>query len=157
MIPLGLSASQLRIYHDTLRSSHLMRTRIMSAKLNGDTLNDLSVRLWDGQVDVDKTAEQTRVASLTLLDPNHLVNLDSDDPDDGALYLDRMIRIWYGVLCPFGWVEAPIFTGPITSMTRNDAFIDLEAGGKELLALRSGDAGRWGNWAAPAACATIGW
>lgn len=136
MIPLGLTARERRLFESTLLSTHLMRTRIRLQNLDGDDLSDLSTRLLDGQVNIDTTAATTRQCSLTLDDPNHTLNLDSDAPGDGALYADRMIRADCGVYVPAltRWVNVPTFTGPIATMSRNGASVQLGCLGKEHLA-----------------------
>lgn len=118
-------------------SSHSLRITVLVLNLEGDKVGDLSDRLIDGQVNVDVTADITRSASLTLLDPNGSIAFDSDSPSETAMYLNRMIQITYGVKSDLlsEWVDIPIFTGPITALSRDDNQIEVECQGKELLAM----------------------
>lgn len=136
MIPLDLSGAERRTFEAALLKPYEMRVRVRVLTLDGDELSEVTNRLLDGQVNIDTGAETTRQASLTLSDPNNTMNLDSDAPSDGALYVDRMINLHHEiyVLGLQRWVSVPIFTGPITSMTRDGEDITLSCLGKEFLA-----------------------
>ncbi|WP_036959390.1 hypothetical protein [Promicromonospora kroppenstedtii] len=100
-------------------------------------MSSVSHTLLDGQVNVDADAEVTRSAPLTFLDPSHSLNFDTDSPDDGAIYADRMIRVRYGVHVEEldRYVFATVFTGPVTGLSREGVTVTVEAQGKEALAL----------------------
>ena len=136
MLPLGLSTSERAAFEATLRTSYERRIQILILDMAQNVLSTVSHRLLDGQVVVDADADVTRSASLTLLDPTHTLNFDTDSPDDGALFLDRMVRINYCVHVPAlaRWVEVPVFTGPVTSLERDGAQVQIEAQGKESIA-----------------------
>jgi hypothetical protein len=136
MLKLGLSTAERKLYEAALCRSHTRRTRVEVLTLNGGVLSEVSNQLVDGQVTVDGDAEVTRSLSLTFLDPNRSLNFDTDSPDDGALYADRMLRVSYGVhVQELGrYVYAPVFTGPVTGLTRDGATVTVEAQGKEKLA-----------------------
>lgn len=136
MIPLGLSGAQHAKFNATLADTHSIAVRVQVLNLAGDRLSDVSDRLLDGQVNVDADADITRTCSLSLLDPNRRLHFDSDSPSDGALYLDRMVRVVYAVKVPtVGWVSCPVFTGPVTKLDREDAVVTVEASGKEVFAM----------------------
>jgi hypothetical protein len=135
MIPLGLSAAGLRAFHATLAGSHAIRVRVQTMTLGQDYDTDLTSHLIDGQVNVDNTADVTRSATLTLLDQNRSLSFDSYAPADVALFLDRMLRITYDVWVGDAWQAVPVFTGPITKLGRDGDTINVEAQGKETLAL----------------------
>lgn len=135
---MGLSASELAAYHRALRTSHPIRVRVAVQNLSGDTLATITPRILSGQITVDMGAEVSRILEIEFLDPHRALNFDSDSPDDGALYADRMLRVLYSV-----WVEelgryvtAIPFTGPITKFERTDDVVSVEAAGKETFALR---------------------
>lgn len=140
MISLGLSAADLTAYIQGLLGNHTLTVRCQIM----DTMHRVQgeAQVIDGQVTVDALADITRSASVSLFDPDHLLALDSDAPVDGALYLDRMISLSYEVT----WyredeveprtVLCPIFTGPINQLSRDDATVNLDALGKEVLAKR---------------------
>lgn len=135
MRTLGLTNAERTVYHDALRASHTRRVDVELTNLDGDTLAPLGGRLLDGQVLVDMDADVTRVASLSLLDPDHTLNFDTDSPDDGAMFLDRMLRITYRVRIDGGWVDVPLFLGPVTKLDRAGDVVEVEAQGKEALAM----------------------
>lgn len=136
MQSLGLSASERRAFEETLRSSHTRRITVYVTDLSGSILSSLTPVLLDGQVVVDADAEVTRAASLTFLDPAHALSFDTDSPDDGALYADRMLRIDYGVRVPAleRTVTVTVFHGPVTKLDRAGDVVSVEAQGKEALA-----------------------
>lgn len=136
MIPLGLTVAQRREFEKALCDTHELRVRLRLQTLDGDSIADVSDRLVDGQVNIDTTAETTRQCSLTLDDPHHALDLDSDAPADGAIFADRMLRVDYRVrVDALGeWVSVPIFSGPVATMTRNGGQVELSCLGKEHLA-----------------------
>jgi hypothetical protein len=135
MLTLGLSAAERAAFEYALRHSHTRRIDVEVLTLNGDVLSQLTPVLIDGQVNCDMDAEVTRSATLTFLDPRHALNFDTDSPDEGALYADRMIRIRYGVYVEKlqRYVFVPVFTGPITGLSREGVTVTVEAQGKESL------------------------
>lgn len=135
MIPAGLSSATLRAFQSTLITHHEIDVHVSIQDLSGNTLALVRDRLIDGQVNVDADADVTRSATVTLLDPDRSLPFDSNAPADGALYLDRMIQIVYYVLVGGVWVGTPVFTGPVTKLSRSDAVVNVEAQGKETLAM----------------------
>lgn len=135
MIPLGLDTADQRAYLQTVVGSHSMRTLVQLTNMDGDRLGDLTGMLIDGQVDVNHDSSPTRTCSLSLIDVHNRLTFDSDAPDEGAIYMDRMVRVHRGALVPgVGWVDVPVFLGPVTKMDRDGDVVNIEAGGKELLA-----------------------
>lgn len=137
MLSLGLSAQQQQAFHAALASTHSIKIRVQVLDLEHKALADISNQLIGGQVDVDRIATPSRTATLSLSDPEHAIGFDSATPDKAALFLNRMIRIIYAVNAPglSDWVSVPIFTGPVTSVSRDGEVLQVTAGGKELLAM----------------------
>jgi hypothetical protein len=135
VIPLPISSATKQIFHDTLVDHHSIYVSVRVLNLAGASLSDESWRLIDGQVDIDYTATVTRSCAVSLLDPNRSMAFDSASPVGGALYLDRMIQIVYSVRTSVGWVEVPLFTGPVTKLSRSDDIVNVECQGKEVLAM----------------------
>lgn len=135
MLTLGLTATERGAYERALRSSHVRRIDVDVLTLDGEVLSKIDPVLLGGQVNVDLDAEVTRSASLQFLDPRHALNFDTDSPDDGALYADRMIRVRYGIhVEELGrWVWCPVFVGPVTKLSRAGDVVQVEAQGKEAL------------------------
>lgn len=136
MMKLGLTDGERGAYERALRSSHVRRITVAVTNLAGTELARLDPVLLDGQVTVDLDAEVTRSATLSFLDPAHALSFDTDSPDDGALYADRMVRVDYGVLVEeLGReVVATVFHGPVTKLDRAGDVVSVEAQGKETLA-----------------------
>lgn len=137
MMPLTLGAVTLPEYHRALVSDHWVDISVQLLDLEHYYIADMSEDFYEGQINIDITGEATRNLSLKILDPLSSYGLDSRNPQGGALYYDRMIRVVYTV---YTWwmanpVSAVVFCGPITTMNRDGLFINLEAKGKETLAL----------------------
>jgi len=138
VIPLGLSAAQLKTLHSVLAGHHSIYITAQLLTLDGTRRADLSWRVLDGQVDVDSAAAVTRSCTLSLFDPNRTMTFDSDSPEDGAIYLDRMVQVNYAVRGPeTQQFVIPVFTGPVTKLSRSNGVINVEAQGKEVLAMGS--------------------
>lgn len=135
MIALGLTSADLKLFNQSLVGHHSVRVTVMLLTLTHGYISDLSDQLLDGQVSIDADAEITRSLSLQLYDPEHSLKIDSSAPSDGALFYDRMIRIVYSIKSEIlpRWVDVPIFTGPITKMSRDGDKMNLECQGKESL------------------------
>lgn len=136
MLPLDLTVTQRQDLLRALRGHHDMRAKLSILDLDGNYLSPLSHRLLSGQITVDSKADVSRVLTVTVSDPLASLTFDSDSPDDGAIYADRMLRAEYGVNVPeLGWVDVPVFTGPVSKMDRQADVVSLEAQGKEVLAM----------------------
>jgi hypothetical protein len=133
----NLSGADYRAYLDALSDPHSIRIDVAVLTLDGDELSRISPDILDGQVDVDADADVSRTLTITMSDPHHALHLDSDSPDDGALYADRMLQVIYSVLVPAlnDRVDVEVFTGPIVAFDRTGAQVELTAHGKEELAL----------------------
>src|SRR5690606_33235533 len=97
MLTLGLTSNERRAFEEALRSSHTRKIEVEVLNLDGKRLSTISSQLLDGQVNVDLDADVSRSLTLSFLDPAHALNFDTDSPDDGAVYADRMLRVRYGV------------------------------------------------------------
>lgn len=136
------TAAQRRIYNQTIRGAfggYDMKVTVQILTNNHAVVSTVSNVLMDGQVDVDVTdkTQPSRKCLLQFLDPGHSLAFDSSAPTDGALYLDRMIRVIVSVRCSFGWVDVPVFTGPVTGVDRDGDLVNVNAAGKETFGLRS--------------------
>lgn len=132
---LGLRANGLKSYHQALGDDHSIRVQVSVLNLEHEHLASIDHRIHEGQVDVSASGEVTRSCEVTFSDETKAISFDSDSPADGALFADRMLRIEYGVKVPdLGWVDAPIFTGPIFGLRRGNQTTVVTAQGKESLA-----------------------
>lgn len=137
MLSLGLTAAIQQAFHATLATSHSIKIRVQVLDLEHRAITDLSDQFIGGQVDVDAAAMPSRTASLTFTDPDRSVGFDSASPDKAALFMNRMIRIYYCVKGPpiGDWVSVPIFTGPVTALSRDGDALQVTCSGKEVLAM----------------------
>lgn len=135
MIP-ALSREDGKRLRETLVASHQVRITVNLTDLVGNFKRDLSDTLLGGQVDVDVTAEVSRVCTVELFDPHKSLLFASGDPDEAGLYMHKMIQIIYSVrrTNDEAWIDIPVFTGPIVKADRDDDTVHIEAQGKELLA-----------------------
>lgn len=133
MIPLGFTTAETVAFARLLASDHTVVTRVQITDLDGDVVSNVSAQVEDGQVNLDADAEVTRSLNLTLSDPTRSLALDS--PNDGSLYLDRMIAVEQSFRLDDERVDVPIFTGPVVKFDRDGDQVSVEGQGKELLAL----------------------
>jgi hypothetical protein len=137
MINLGLSSADLALFQKSLYSppGYQLKITIQVLDLNHTYLADLSSRLIDGQVNKSFWDTITSNAQFTLRDPDNQVGFDTTNPSEGALYMDRMIKIVYSVYSSIlpKWVDVPIFCGPISKVSRDNAVLSVECQGKESL------------------------
>lgn len=139
MLNLGYSEAQRKAYETLLSQNHLVRISVQILDLNHKYLQDVSSRLLEGQVDVDMDGEVTRSLTLSLEDPKSMLDSTSTNPDEGALFMDRMIRVVYSIGTVTGdiWYDIPIFTGPIVKLDRTEGAVSIQASGKEFLMFSS--------------------
>lgn len=137
MINLGIKDDELKKLRALLQSPHWIDIdiQIMNTDHVKPKNNNISDRLITGQVNFDANADVTRTAEITLLDPSAQLNFNPDNPEDGALFLTTMIQVTYSVGTPMRdkWYDIPLFTGPITGMTRDDSEVTINCAGKEIL------------------------
>lgn len=135
---MGLRADELAAYHRALADSHTIAIKIGVLNLEGKTLNSITARHVSGQVMVDVDQDVSRALQIELYDPRHALHFDSRNPSDGALFADRLIRVYYTVhVRELGKrVTAVPFTGPVNHFERHGDTVSIEAQGMEALALR---------------------
>lgn len=136
MINLGLKDAEFQDLCRLLVSPHTILIKLDLMDLEGNHLDDLSKFLLSGQVTLDSDAEEsTRQLSCELLDPFFKLRLDAEAPEDGSLYINKMIRVYYVVISPSGdrSYSIPIFTGPLDKVSRTGGVVSVEALNKETL------------------------
>lgn len=137
MINLGLSASDLDKFQRSLYTppGYQLKVTVQILDLNHNYVGDVSNCFIGGQVNKSFWDIVTSGATLELLDPDNQVGFDTTNPSEGALYMDRMIKIVYSVwsqLLP-RWVDVPVFCGPVIKAERDGAVLSIECQGKEVL------------------------
>jgi hypothetical protein len=138
---LGLSATDLRTYMAGLCSENERRIVVEVQSLTHTPQANLTAKILDGQISVDRTGsdEVSRVLTMRFLDPYRRLDLDPNSPGDGAMHFDRMIRIrdqrWIPALN--AWVTAYPFVGPIWEFERNGSEVSVTAHSKERISMGS--------------------
>ena len=137
MLALGLTSANYKIYLATLAAPHDIKITVQILDNQHAVKSTVTAILLDGQVDGTSPKKDgvSRTCTLQFLDPKRSMTFDSDSPTDGAMYLDRMIRVIYSVRCSFGWVDVPVFTGPVAKCDRDGDIVNVEAQGKESFGL----------------------
>ena len=100
----------------------------------------------DGQVTIDVTSRAyTRVLNLQLRDPSRSIGWEPDSASALPRHLKRMVQVFYSVAVPgYGWVQCPVFCGPVAEMDRDGAEVSIVGHSKEVLAQGSfGKAPQW--------------
>lgn len=135
MLRLPLKKAEVSELFSLFFSSHQLRVKIELTDLDQNFLGNISRMLVDIQVDGDASSEVEMSASLTLFDPGHSLQITSDNPGDGAMYFDRMIKVTMCYASPgsSNFYEVPVFFGPISKLDKQGDVVMLEVQGKEYL------------------------
>lgn len=148
-LPSGWTDAEKADYLATIHGYYEQRVRIEVLTNERRVLSTIPAAVIDGQVDCarvevdwfseDKSNQPIEISryakNITLYDPSRAVALDSGSPADGALYLDRSIRIIISIRGRLRWYDVPVFTGPVTNLDREGALITLEAEGCEAFGM----------------------
>lgn len=139
MLPLGLRAAEQRAFHRALCDHHWVMDTVQLMSLKRKRLRDVSLRVIEGEVSVNQEQGISRVCSLNLHDPNGHLSLSSTDPADGAIFLNNAIRVIKSYWSPefpagLGWVDVPVFDGPVVAAPRDGNTIAVSAVGWEKYA-----------------------
>lgn len=146
MLNLGLSVPVELAYRRQLALGYPLKTTIQILDLEHNIISDVSHLLEDGALTaemVEAKPEDEEVAtqqtySCHLGDPGRTIGFDSGSPADSAIFLDRMLKVYESVLVDQpeyqGWIDCPIFCGPITQFDRDNDIVAVEAQSKEDIA-----------------------
>lgn len=135
--PDGLTVAELATFEATLLGSHVTRTRVIALDRDELPVRRFTPRVLSGSVDVDTSRIPTRSASLDLVDTDRSLEFAPGSAAEAAAFADSFIQITRDIYVPAlgRWVEVPVITGPITSLSRRGALVSIEITGKEALAL----------------------
>lgn len=136
----GITPAVRRAYYAALAADHHRQFRIQVIGLDHQPIDDITESLIDGEVVVDWDGEEaTRAATIALLDPNYTLGFDAPSSDDGVWFMDRMVQVVSQVWVDrtLGFVEVPIFTGPIRKFKRSGDIVTLSCVGKDLFVRRA--------------------
>jgi hypothetical protein len=125
-----LSTPQLKLYFATLRSSHKMQLRFYVLDGDEHIIGALHGNVVGGGVHYVSDAEIDRTLALDIVTPG----LNFDWSPMGDVYADKHMKVVYQVyVTTVGWVDVPVFSGPVSHYERDGHSISLEAVGKESL------------------------
>lgn len=132
MIDLGLSREKTRALIRTLSEPHMVGVEVRLLDSQHRPMGTLTDRILSGQVNIDTTADISRQLQLSFLDEDKAVKVDvgSGRPD-----IRRMVQVLYKVRVDGEWISIPVFTGPISQVSREGEVVTLEALGKESISL----------------------
>jgi len=135
MQPLGLG-NRYDDYIARIFSSHDFRIEVDVLDLNEHHVGEAS--FLDGQVNLQKADGVRRTCSLTLSDPEGVLDFTGASEWSGSsVWVDRLIRVRHVVNVPsVGDVAATVFIGPPSTFARQDAQVNVELQDKSALALR---------------------
>lgn len=141
---LGLSHKEFAAYVRQLRTGYLAAYRTTLRTLDMKVVGSVKPQVISGQVLGDRHGfgqphGPQRRLTLSLFDPNNALGIDTDSPDDGALYYDRLVQVVHGTLVDqpelHAWVWCPLFTGRPSRLQRTDDVVDIEADDPSVLGM----------------------
>lgn len=128
--PVGVD---LKDYHRALSDNHRTETTVSLLSLEHEPVSRVTANI-SGQVNwLGSGGEVSRTASLEILDPGFDLPFDSENPADGVIYANRLVRIEQTVFSPLLPEPAtvPVFTGPAVRYGRQGDTVTIEAQGME--------------------------
>lgn len=136
MLNPGWDQNLWNTYLRLLQSPHQVRIGVTILNQQHQVIGDISHLLMDGAVDIDALASTTRSLKMKIADP---VGWSGLDPYGTVDNMKKLIQINYGVQPMVGdtaftsnvLYNMPIFTGPITSVSREGIMLNVECAGKE--------------------------
>lgn len=136
MHDLGLNARERRLFLHSLTWDHSIRVRAELLDMADRLVSDVTDLLVTGQVDGAADGRyRSTAAKVGLWDPRHRLQFDTASPMHGQVFADRMLSVTYGVrVWQHGWVDIPVFRGPVAAARREGPVLAVECVGKEALA-----------------------
>lgn len=156
MINLGLSAADLAEFEATLRQSHRVRTTVHIHDADENIVYTFDGVILSGSVQVDWSQSglaprnkinpfvapqgPVRTLDLTVLRPDKQPNFLPGTGGDDFVWASNFVSVLYGVWVPglsagAGWVDVPVFWGPVTGMEQDGNQFQITGTGKECLGL----------------------
>jgi YD repeat-containing protein len=140
VIPLGLSHADRRAFEATLTRTHRMRVTMRMHDRDEKIISTVTNRLLSGAVQVDMSQAPHRTLEVVLLEPRRAPAWLPEGPGDAHIFADTFVSVRYGVWVDDlsdgpGWVDVPVFWGPVTGMSQDGDQITIAAAGKESLGL----------------------
>jgi hypothetical protein len=138
VIDVGLKASDRRKFHDALKHSHDIRSRVEVLDRDEQIVSTLDDIVLPGStVDIDASQRPDRVLQLQLADVDRGFHFAPSSAARSSMFADNFLRVsrlhWVAELDR--WIDVDLFTGPVTAVARDGETISVTAVGKESLAL----------------------
>ena len=140
MVPLGLSFADRKAYEAALLQTHRINIDVRVHDSNEKVINTVTSHVLGGSVQVDMSQAPHRTLDLIMLQPQHAQAWMPDGPGDAHIFANNFVSVRYKVWVDDlstgpGWVEVPVFWGPITGLSKDGDQVTITASGKEILGL----------------------
>jgi hypothetical protein len=133
VLDLGLRESERTAFHAALTGSYRARTTLEVLDRDEAVLDTIEDAVLSGSVDIDTKSIPDRTLQVTFADQGRRFHFAPGGAADSAMFADNMIRArrqyWVGVLDT--WVDVPLFTGPVETVSRDAGTVSVTAKGKE--------------------------
>lgn len=139
-VPLGLSHHDRMAYHRALVHTHRIQRRVRIHDADEKVISTITKRILSGSVQVDMSQAPHRTLELVILEPRKAPAWLPDGPSDAHVFANNFISAQYwvwvdGLSDGPGWVDVPVFWGPITGLSQDGDEVTITASGKEALGL----------------------
>lgn len=134
-LQIALTPAERTEFEETLFRPHTIRARAHMLDLNHNFVADITEALDSGQVNFDTESTTLRSASVVLFDPTYELGFDRPNELGSSLGPTVLVRLWRDVWLPKAerWVEVPLFTGPVTAVSRDGDLLNVELQSKVFL------------------------
>jgi hypothetical protein len=130
----GLHGDDRRAYLNALTSTHRIRVKVNVFNGNEERKEALEQDIIGGQVDVDEASDITRTLTLTFANKRGKMAWGPNS----QVFADNFLQVFYCVYVQendLGWVNVPVFFGPVSRYESGAGEATVEAVGKESLLL----------------------
>jgi hypothetical protein len=140
LIPLGLSHADRRAYEAALTNTYRPRYVVRIHDHDEKVTSTVTNRILSGAVQFDMSSAPHRSLEMVLLEPRRSPQWLPEGPGDASVFADNFISVQWGIWVNDlsdgpGWVDVPVFWGPVTGMSQDGDQITITAAGKETLGL----------------------
>lgn len=137
MISLGITAAERALFATALQTGYRARTIVTVLDRDEKPIGELPNHVLGGGVDVKAGQRPDRVLQLEMVDDGGRFRFAPEAVADAHIYVDNMLQVERGVYVPdLGWVDVPVFCGPIANVKREGRTISVTATGKEARGLK---------------------
>lgn len=132
----NLSHANRKLYNAAIVSTHQRRIEVRVLTLSGQAVWSLTPLITTGQITTDIKQTPMQVATLTFIDKARALVFEPQDVGSPTMHRQFMLQIVDSRLIPgLGWVDCPVFMGPIWDFERRGAEVSLTAHSVDRLAM----------------------